>query len=76
MNHHCGPKVTKTEFQTIQNGRPCPQIRLSEIAKELERDYPMRDARALYLMLGERLDAVEQKRKQLQTGIIEHHFHC
>lgn len=72
MNHPCGPKVTKVEFQTIQNGKPCPQLRLSEIAKELERDFPVKDARDLYIMLGQRLDEVEQKRKQLQNGTAEH----
>ena len=32
----------------------------------------MKDARDLYIMLGQRLDEVEQKRKQLQNGTAEH----
>jgi hypothetical protein len=75
MSHPCGPKVTKIEFQTFQNGKPCPQLRLSEIAKELEREWPMKDARELYMILGTRLEEIEQKRKQLQNGIAQQPLH-
>ena len=75
MSHPCGPKVTKIEFQTIQNGKPCPQLRLSEIAKELEREWPMKDARELYMILGTRLEEIEQKRKQLQNGTAGNYGH-
>ena len=76
MNHPCGPKVTKVEFQTIQNGKPCPQLRLSEIAKEVEREFPMKDARQLYIILGQRLNEAEQKRQQLQNGTAERDRRC
>ena len=75
MGHHCGPKVTKLEFQTIQKGAPCPQIRISEIAKDLERESPTRPAREIYAILGTRLDEIERKRNQLQNGIYPSHGH-
>jgi hypothetical protein len=66
MGHVCGSKLTKTEFQHMQSGKPCPPIRCSEIAKELEREFPQLDAQEIQQRVGERLKEIESKRKELE----------
>ena len=70
MNHYCGPKVTKVEFQNLQNGRPTPQLRISEIAKELEREFPLLEPGEIIAKLESRWAEHEQKRKQLLDGTL------
>jgi hypothetical protein len=65
MGHVCGSKLTKIEFQHMQNGKPCPPVRCSEIAKELEREFPQLDAQEIQERVGERLREIESKRKEL-----------
>lgn len=66
MGHECGPKLTKTEFHLMQSGKPCPRIRCSDIAKELEREYPELEPQDIQIRVGERLKEIESKRKELE----------
>ena len=70
MRHQCGPKLSKVEFINIQRGKPCPRIKCSDIARELERQFEFLDAEDIYLRIREKLNEANKKRKELETRII------
>lgn len=53
----------------MQSGKPCPKVRCSDIAKELEREFGELEPQEIYRQLGERLKEVERKRKELELRI-------
>ena len=65
MGHACGAKLSKTEFLHLQSGKPCPRTRCSDIAKELERDFPHMEPEDIYIRVGLRLKEIESKHKEL-----------
>jgi hypothetical protein len=70
MSNSCGPKLSKSEFSLIQSGKPCPPVRCSDVAKEMERSNPDSDYQQIYLLVGERLKEMETKRRQVELGNI------
>ena len=50
----------------MQSGKPCPRVRCSEIAKELEREFPELEAQEIFERVSERLKEIESKRKELE----------
>lgn len=66
MGHSCGAKLTKMEFQHMQSGKPCPRVRCSDIAKELEKEFPDLEPQEIQKLVGERLKEIECKRKELE----------
>ena len=67
MGHPCGPKLSKAEFCLMQSGKPCPRIRCSDIAKDLEKDHPVLEPQEILHLIGERLRELEAKRKELES---------
>lgn len=50
----------------MQSGKPCPRIRCSDIAKELEKEFPELEPQEIQKRVGERLKEIESKRKELE----------
>jgi DNA topoisomerase IA len=70
MGHKCGPKLSKAEYLLIQNGRPYPKHRCSDVAKELEKDFPDLEPEEIYARMDAKLKELEKKRKTLETRMI------
>jgi sensor histidine kinase regulating citrate/malate metabolism len=52
----------------MMNGKPCPPLRYSAIALELEREFPQMDPHEIHALAGERLAVLNQARKGLENG--------
>jgi hypothetical protein len=50
----------------MQSGKPCPRVRCSEIAKELEREFPELETQEIAERVVARLKEIESKRKELE----------
>jgi hypothetical protein len=70
MGHGCGPKLSKVEFLNVQNGKPCPKVKCSDIARDLEKANGTLGAEDIYVRIGEKLREAVKKRKELETRII------
>ena len=70
MGHKCGPKLMKAEYLLVQNGKPYPKYRCSDIAKELEKEFPESEPEEIYARMDARLKDLEKKRTLLETRMI------
>ena len=66
MGHQCGAKLTKAEYMALANGRPCPRILCSNIARELEKEFPQWSPQQVYERAGQMLRESEEKTKNLE----------
>jgi hypothetical protein len=52
----------------MMNGKPCPPLRYSSIALELEREFPEMDPYEIHALTGKRLTEIKEAREELEKG--------
>jgi len=65
--HKCGPKVTKATYAQVIGGKPCPALRYSSIATEVEKEFPHEEPEFIHTLAGERLKEMKEDRERLEN---------